>query len=415
MKIGFVATRLAGTDGVSLETNKWAEVARRLGHEVVLCAGEVDEASSNATLIPELHFQHPEARALGAMAFGRRDPPAGLQRRLDEGAAYLEERLRAWLAETGVEVLVVENALAIPMHLALGLALTRLIRATGIPSVGHHHDFYWERQRFQVHCIPGLLHDCFPPDLPSLRHVAINSLARRALARFRGLDADLVPNVFDYEIPAPGIDDYNRDLRAVAGLAATDRLFLQPTRIVARKGIELALELVHRLGDPRARLVISHPAGDEGLDYYKELQHLAATLGLEIHHLAGLIEDRRAVREGQKHYTLWDVYPHADFVTYPSLYEGFGNALLEAVYFRKPLLVNRYEVYAADIGPLGFRFVEIDRRITGGTVAEVWRLLEDGEARAGMAAHNYELARRHFSYKVLARALQRLLGDGPGR
>ena len=31
---------------------------------------------------------------------------------------------------------------------------------------------------------------------------------------------------------------------------------------------------------------------------------------------------------GRKMYTLWDLYPHADFVTYPSTYEGFGNALL---------------------------------------------------------------------------------------
>ncbi|MDD3826223.1 MAG: glycosyltransferase family 4 protein [Anaerolineae bacterium] len=415
MKIGFVATRLAGTDGVSLETKKWAEMARRLGHEVYLCAGQVEEAAPDATLIPELHFQHPEARAVGEMVFGRRDAQADLKRRLDEGAAYLEEHLRAWLGETGVEVLVVENALAIPMHLALGLALTRLIRATGIPSVGHHHDFYWERERFQVNCIPELLNECFPPDLPSLRHVTINSLARRALARFRGLEADLVPNVFDYETPAPRIDDYNRDLPEAIGLAPGDLLFLQPTRIVPRKGIELALELVHRLDDPRVRLAISHAAGDEGMDYYAGLQRLAVSLGLEIRHLAGLIEDRRTVRQGQKRYTLWDVYPHADFVTYPSLYEGFGNALLEAVYFLKPLLVNRYEVYAADIAPLGFRFVEIDGRITSSTLAEVRRLLDDGERWRDAAVHNYELARRHFSYEVLARALERLLGDGPGR
>ncbi|HSJ52659.1 MAG TPA: glycosyl transferase family 1, partial [Anaerolineae bacterium] len=89
MKIGFVATRLAGTDGVSLETKKWAEVARRLGHQVVLCAGELEEGAPDATLIPELHFQHPEARALGEMAFGRRDAPAGLRRRLEDGAADL--------------------------------------------------------------------------------------------------------------------------------------------------------------------------------------------------------------------------------------------------------------------------------------------------------------------------------------
>ena len=43
---------------------------------------------------------------------------------------------------------------------------------------------------------------------------------------------------------------------------------------------------------------------------------------------------------GKKVYTLFDIYPHADLVTYPSYYEGFGNAFLEAVYFRKPVVVN---------------------------------------------------------------------------
>jgi hypothetical protein len=46
-------------------------------------------------------------------------------------------------------------------------------------------------------------------------------------------------------------------------------------------------------------------------------------------------------------------YAHADFVTFPSLYEGFGNALVEAMYFRMPTLVNRYSVYVSDIAPLG--------------------------------------------------------------
>ena len=31
-KIGFISTRFAGTDGVSLETQKWATIFERLGH-----------------------------------------------------------------------------------------------------------------------------------------------------------------------------------------------------------------------------------------------------------------------------------------------------------------------------------------------------------------------------------------------
>ena len=41
-RIGFVSTRLAGTDGVSLEVTKWVAVLRKLGHQCFFFAGELD-------------------------------------------------------------------------------------------------------------------------------------------------------------------------------------------------------------------------------------------------------------------------------------------------------------------------------------------------------------------------------------
>ena len=409
MKIGFISTRLAGTDGVSLETHKWAEVAGRLGHEIYYCAGQLEDDAPNPTLIPELHFCDPDALAIGEMVFGRLDPPLGLSSRLENATEALVAKLQAWLSSTGIDVMVVQNALAIPMHVPLGLALSRVIAKTEIPTIGHHHDFYWERQRFRLNCIPELLRDTFPPDLPSMKHVTINSLAQRDLKFFRGLEAMTVPNVFDYETSAPGLDDYSRDFRQALGFAPYDWIFLQPTRVIARKGIDLSFELLRRLRDPRARLIISHQAGDEGMAYYRQLLHRAQAMNVEVHYLAGFIEEERIVRDGRKYYTLWDVYPHADFVTYPTLYEGFGNALLEAIYFRKPVLVNCYSVYVADIAPLGFDFVEVDGWITDEAVSEVRRLLDDPDRCLAVVDRNYELARRHFSYDVLANALKKLL------
>jgi glycosyltransferase involved in cell wall biosynthesis len=409
MKIGFISTRLAGTDGVSLETRKWADVARRLGHEIYYCAGQLDDDAPNPTLIPECHFCHPEAVAIDQMVFGRLEPPAGLRRRLEAMTERLAAKLHGWLSQTGIDVIIVQNALAIPMHVPLGLALARVIQETAIPAIGHHHDFYWERQRFRLNCVPDLLRDTFPPDLPTMQHVVINSLAQRDLKFFRGLEAMVVPNVFDYHTPAPGLDDYNRDFRQAMGFSAYDWLFLQPTRVIARKGIDIAFELVRRLREPRARLVISHQAGDEGMAYYRQLLDRAEAMNVEVHYLAGFIEEQRVERNGRKSYTLWDVYPHADFITYPTLYEGFGNALLEAIYFRRPVLVNRYSVYVADIAPLGFDFVEVEGWISDESVAQVRRLLDDPDRRREMVDRNYELARQHFSYQVLAGALERLL------
>jgi hypothetical protein len=66
-----------------------------------------------------------------------------------------------------------------------------------------------------------------------------------------------------------------------------------------------------------------------------------------------------------------------DFITYPSLYEGFGNAFLEAVYFKKPLLINRYAIFVRDIEPKGFDLIVMDGYLTKKNVRQVREVLEN--------------------------------------
>ena len=103
------------------------------------------------------------------------------------------------------------------------------------------------------------------------------------------------------------------------------------------KGIEYAIELVKSLNDPRYKLVISHEAGDEGFEYPDWVMEFASEHGVDLRLVTTQISspwtDKTASEE---QYSLWDIYPHADFITYPSLLEGFGNAFLEAIYFKKP-------------------------------------------------------------------------------
>ena len=42
LNIGFISTRLYGVDGVSLETDKWAEVLESAGHHCFYFAGKLD-------------------------------------------------------------------------------------------------------------------------------------------------------------------------------------------------------------------------------------------------------------------------------------------------------------------------------------------------------------------------------------
>jgi glycosyltransferase involved in cell wall biosynthesis len=408
MNIGFVSGRLAGTDGVSLETHKWAQVLDGMGHTAFYCAGELEDDGPPGLLVPEMYFHTEEADWIVDHAYGTTTAHPELRPRIERLAAHLKERLYEFVNQYGIELLVPENALTIPIQISLGIALAELIEETGLPAIAHHHDFYWEREVYQTNCIQDILDRYFPPDLPSIRHTVINSPAQHDLKARFGLDSAVVPNVFNFGVAPPGIDAYNADLREAIGLSEEDRLILQPTRIIRRKGIELAIELVGRLGDPRNKLVLSH-ATDVDPEYLAELRDLADRFAVDMRVPIDHIDSVRGTREGRRIYSLWDVYPHADLMTYPSLYEGFGNALIEAIYFRLPALVNRYSVYEADIGPLGFDFVEIDGAITDQAVEAVAELLRSPARRERMVETNYALAAEHFSYRAVERQLRPLI------
>ena len=225
-----------------------------------------------------------------------------------------------------------------------------------IGCLAHHHDFYWERDRFLVNCVDDFIRFAFPPALQQIQHVVINSLAGEEFSRRTGLSCRIIPNVMDFANPPEPPDDYAAQFRKEIGLGDDDLLILQPTRVVARKGIEHAIELARRLAPDRAKLVITHASGDEGDAYAKRIREFAELMDVEVIFADAL--DLRPARhrpDGRKLFTIDDVYPQADLVAYPSTYEGFGNAFLEAIYYKCPIVCNRYAIYRTDIEPCGVR------------------------------------------------------------
>ena len=414
MRIGFISTRLSGTDGVSLEVEKWTHVLRRMGHEVFFCAGELSGYAAGGTLIPELHFDHKSAISVSQRAFGadRRNGDAHkLTGDIYGQADQIRTPLRKFIRSNKLDVIIVENALTIPMNLALGIALTGLIAELGINTIAHHHDLYWERQRYRTNDILDLLDTAFPAKLPSIQHVTINSIAQNNLRSRRGIDSEVIPNVHDFATPPPPLDTYSEDFRNTLNLEPGELFILQPTRVIQRKGIEMALGLISRLDTPKKQLFITHRASDEGLEYWHWLKREAGMMRVTLKMVDHLIGTERCNTNGHKIYSLWDAYPHADLVTYPSIYEGFGNALLEAIYFHRLIVINRYPVYNADIGPLGFEFVELDGFVDDAAAQQTQTLLADPDRVKAMAQKNYELALEHFSYSVLEKKLRTVLDN----
>ena len=92
-------------------------------------------------------------------------------------------------------------------------------------------------------------------------------------------------------------------------------------------------------------------------------------------------------------------------MTYPSTFEGFGNAFLEAIYFKKPVVVNTYSIYTKDIKPKGFSVIELDGYVTEAALLKTKQVLSDRKFCQEMVDHNHELGKRFYSYDVLRQRL----------
>jgi len=403
-RIGFVSTRIAGTDGVSLETYKWYQVLERNRYECYFFAGELDTPEDRSFLEPKAHFNDPEILNIHDACFGTMTRERSLSTRIHELKDHLKSKLYEFCGNFDIDVIIPENALAIPMNLPLGMAITEFVAETGMPAVAHHHDFSWERKRFLINAVRDYLHYAFPPLLKSLRHVVINSEASRQLSYRRGISNVIIPNVFNFANPAPDSPNCT-SLRNELGFGKEDLLVLQPTRVVPRKWIERAVELVSLLGLSNPRLVVSHESGDEGDLYAKRVLEYARRIGVDVIYIGEKIGSSRcfnAVSDAK--YSIDDVYQSADLVTYPSGYEGFGNAFVEAIYFRKPIVVNRYSIYVEDIEPCGFEVIPFEGFLTKEIADSIRRFLEPENMRSSVDK-NYEVGKKYFSYEVLEEKL----------
>lgn len=409
-RIGFVSTRIAGTDGVSLEIGKWTTVLERMGHTCFYIAGLSDRPAEVSRIIPEAHFKHPTIDAINRQCFGRQLRSLEVSRKIHETTWRIKQQMHAAIHDFKLDLLIAENCLTIPMNIPLGQALVETLMEIDIGCIAHHHDFYWERERFTVNAVDDYLSLAFPPALEQIQHVTINTQAARDFCRRVGLSCRVIPNVMDFDNPPSRRDDYTAGIRHALGLADGDLLILQPTRVVQRKGIEHSIELIRQLGDPRCKLVITHDSGDEGDAYASRVKRYAEVMGVDVIFAEGLIGFERGTgANGQKTYSAWDAYQSADLVTYPSTYEGFGNAFLEAVYFKLPMLCNRYAIYRTDIEPCGFQVCLMDGFLTDDVVEHVRRVLREHPYRQQMVERNYELARQYFSYGRLEAELRAML------
>jgi len=452
--MAFMQNRLGRTDGVSLEVDKWRSILRdRMGHSVIYCSGNSDVKTNY--VIDEIYAQHPVTWKILRNASVKltdytreEDLEADIYRHAD----VVEQKILRMIEEKGVSLLLPNNLCSGGYQPASAIALHRVFRKTGIAGIVHSHDFYFEDSgevNPTCHTAESIYHRYFPPKLPNVQHVVINRISQSEIKRRKNINATVVPNVFDFDQPAWVADAYNADFRAAFGIGDDDLVFLQATRILDRKGIEMAIDVVAEISNNpelRKSLVgvrtaaggrfsasskiillcagIIETIGISG-NYWPALQKKAGDLGVDMRHTGDRVtHSRGTMPDGAKTYSLWDSYVLADFVTYPSTWEGWGNQYIEAVFAKLPVLIWEYPVWRTDLGPVGFDVVSLGRELTGKDAAglvtvapekvsaaarQVCAILTNPALKRDMGERNFALAKQHFSLDTLEQLIRRLL------
>jgi glycosyltransferase involved in cell wall biosynthesis len=411
MRIGIIIGRIGGVDGVALETEKWIDILKKLGHDVFIMSGEFESWKMDYErdfLLPSLSFFSAEAEWEQRKAFFEPDKdPGPLLEHIENWSGRIEKAILNWVKRKKIEVLLSENASALPCQLSMGIAIKKVIKKTGLPIVTHDHDFHWERGERYLSVHPEVnqyVNDNFPLLLPNVRHAVINTFGVETFKKRFDIEATLVPNVMDfnrvYGVPTPENEMFLRDVGVKKGEIA----LLQVTRIVRRKGIETAISLIDQLDDKKLKLVITgNNNDDENKEYYNELidQIHALNLSNQVIFASHKVLD---------HKDLSDVYAHGRACTYFSTYEGFGNAFVEGVLAKKPIFVNDYKpVYMQDIGNKGFETVMIENsNLTNEKIQQMADIIYNPERCKEIGEFNFKLGQKYFSYDVLEEKLNKL-------
>ncbi|MFW5788937.1 MAG: glycosyltransferase [Spirochaetota bacterium] len=437
-RIGFVSGKLGDVDGVSLEADKWIETLESLGHEVVTVAGRyaapLERPAPDRQLeLQQIRFDTSEQREYERLVFphlSKRPPQLNGEHRqklveqMEAQGADVAGALHDIVREHDIDVLVAENTNAMPMTLLGGLAVHRVATEQRVATIFHHHDFWWERSRFSDTRIRGLLTRIMPPVDLGLEHVVISSYAAHILRSLKRVSPFVIPNCEDFDNPVTR-DEYNASFRSDLGFRDDDILVVQPTRIVPRKRIEDSVRLLVRFVErypqfrDRMHYIISLYQGDErNENYIEQIHDQADAAGIPFHMIADRVASTRATDErGRPVFTNRDVLANADLVTYLPIWEGFGNALLEAIAARVPVITTTYLVYKTDIMITGLQNIEIRDRydedgqlvIPDSALDAMHHVLTHPEARREMTETNFRIARSEFGLSVLREKLEGVL------
>jgi glycosyltransferase involved in cell wall biosynthesis len=350
----------------------------------------------------------------------------------------LVEKLGTYIEENGISLLYLINVCSNPGNVSLALATVLISEYLGIPVINNNHDFYWEggnrevdikkkglkkgpRDFFFHNAHVGeffsLIEMVYPWESRSWMNVNINKIQQNHLIDINGhnpANVALIGTAVDTKLHQMSRRDIIKASMQLSTIFANKKdsitvhtaarhtqserslkpillayktiknfdfvnnniVFLQPTRVISRKSIELNFKLIKRLfsydsfyekfiSNPQLKLslIVSGPIPHGQQDYYQELKRdfkkFLEGLPKEFKSrvLLGFLFSEFDKNEFKKKYKkpldIEQLYDVASLILLPSQTEGRGLPIIEAAACGTPIFCRQYEpraVYDEVIG-----------------------------------------------------------------
>jgi glycosyltransferase involved in cell wall biosynthesis len=407
-----------------------------MGHTVSICSA-YDWAEY--PILP-LEFDSTETMRLMRNLFEQMTDFASeavLKKAFEKARVELKAAFERVINNFAPDMLFVHNILCLPIHPAATVALAETLLKTGLPCTAIHHDILSEgAYKFRPTCdfSRSILDNYFPPIMPNLSHWTINSRNRKSLAA-KNVNACIIHDTMDFDdlFDPESHVRLRSDLRSRFGITPHDVVLFVGARIVPNKQTEVAGHLTaelqrlsksligrnlynDRMFTEQSRIILVLAGRPEAafLDYRDKLFKFFGSLKISWVYAGDVVRPVRSEPEG--YYALYpDMYAMADFILYPTGWEGFGNQLLEAFAADLPATVFEYPVFQEDIGPKGVRYVSIGDKALPGleglmevpteilkkAAHEMLSILSDSESYNSVTAQNVAIGKKYFSFDVL--------------
>jgi glycosyltransferase involved in cell wall biosynthesis len=332
--------------GVENVMRDQAGMLRRAGHQVKVIAGVGLDPGEDYefVLLPELapdYGLNVSVRAV--LERGQAD------KNFSQYRSVLVEALGAAL--TGFDVTFVHNVFTMHFNLALTRALHDL--------APHHKMVAWTHDMVATNSDYALPNPTQPPwnlmrtSVPEVFYVAVSdNRADELKAHLKPpVTAHVMLNMVD---PARfyGLTPEMRESLSSLDIADREFIFLLPARILVRKNIEFALEVVKKLCEmgrnPLLLITGSKAPNSPAAERYGDF--LRHSLPPELLSHVVFVSDFFVIQDD----TLRDLYLLADCLLFPSKQEGFGLPIIEAALHRLPVLCNDIPAFWTTEGETSF-------------------------------------------------------------